>query len=1121
MSFTDIVDAQTQILLSVTDRRAFEVTLATYNNANDPTGDLRLGVKTQIKDVQLVIDAANKYLINKSVAPFRYTEHTFDDNDNIKTPWDNEKDLVGTVAYAESLIVDPSVEELNVLLDEMTTLANESGKRLVDKQKRVDLIKKSVGQIQDISLNQAQADLKAEQESANVIASTKADLQKSIDDSANVEGQQTTDSFSNTIREQIRARLLQNPEFDNLHIQVEAALVMRKKALDAFYTAKNAEEKHAAMTRINRSAAFEEPIIKIFSTFNPNAYAELVDQLQLTQENLKTSSEALTSAQSNLNSAIESMSAAAISAAQIVFDAATLDFEEKQKARALTMDTLLGFRDSKFSTIMYPGSTYVNEHEIQRITPESESKPTKETSEVISNLTRKVTTGDYVFDTHTATFVSKDKMESGDSGRYIQDNRYPTTKEYEESLYLHNFEVHKTTYDNQTAELTKLKTEENSTYESQKAIKNAFINTELDPETKNQYVKQLNDIEKAHTEFTQENDKQTQVAKSMYDSNVKATDFQFTQSINASQMVASPTESRSVISSFDTAVASSNQAERDFSKARSLAIDRAIAGNSDPKVDPTKPENWSAEDRANVEAKIGNLNTARANELDAAVKLDQYANVTPGGRDSLRAAGLSEAEIDNRLRGGPDSAEATRLRNNAPIAADQVDLAANSIEGSNIATTNGFEILNNGAPFYLQMPTLKSLNDFHIPNGINPYGGKTPDDIARDAIHFNIFEVTPPPPSAVLAPGQSGLIINKINAASTSTIGSFTIYPHNHDYLQLSHVHNYAKSDTIGGIIDGAIQLFDGIDMAASLLNVGINSINTGTQQGIPQKISSSVEKINTYTSSEKMSLTIEFKLFTKNDFLNDVFRPLMFLTALGYPKRVLHGATADNIQGIVKQIGVGQSIADGAKAAQGQVNKFTATGGLGPFRFYMSKKPEYISVRHASGLFYFQLAAITEVSYSFEGPWYNAGDKTTHINGDGRLDAALRTNLNSVVAQTIDSNPSASIKDRFAAIGKTFKDLGGDLSSVLSGKEINMGGPDNVLKNMVKNEFAYPSIASCRVTVTNLIPTFRDDYLQLMDAAGKNGAALVQVTQSQTGTTPPGNPNLQNDIFSTPPKKS
>jgi hypothetical protein len=421
------------------------------------------------------------------------------------------------------------------------------------------------------------------------------------------------------------------------------------------------------------------------------------------------------------------------------------------------------------------------------------------------------------------------------------------------------------------------------------------------------------------------------------------------------------------------------------------------------------------------------------------------------------------------------------------------------------------------------MPTLNSLKDFHIPNGINPYGGRTPDDIARDAVHFNIFEVTPPPPTAVLAPGQSGLIINKINPASTSTIGSFTIYPHNHDYLQLSHIHNYTKSDTLGGIIDGALQLFDGANQAASLINVAIDSINKAAQQGIPQKISSSVEKINTYSNSEKLTLTIEFKLFTKNDFLNDIFRPLMFLTALGYPKRVLHGNTADNIESLSKKAGgAGENIVKAAKKGQEVVNDLTATGGLGPYRFYMSKKPEYISVRHASGLFYFPLAALTEVSYSFEGPWYNAGDKNTKINPDGRLDAALRTNLNSVVAQTIQSNPSASLKDRFAALGKTFKDIGGDFASVLSGQEINLGGPDSVLKTMTKNEFAYPSIASCRVTVANLVPSFRDDYIQLMEAAGNSAGALVQVTQSQTGPTPPGDiTNLQKDIFSSPPTKS
>ena len=42
------------------------------------------------------------------------------------------------------------------------------------------------------------------------------------------------------------------------------------------------------------------------------------------------------------------------------------------------------------------------------------------------------------------------------------------------------------------------------------------------------------------------------------------------------------------------------------------------------------------------------------------------------------------------------------------------------------------------------------------------------------------------------------------------------------------------------------------------------------------------------------------------------------------------------------------------------------------PFRYFISQRPEYLSVRHASGLYYYPLIYIEKVSYNFKGPWYN-----------------------------------------------------------------------------------------------------------------------------------------------------
>jgi hypothetical protein len=442
------------------------------------------------------------------------------------------------------------------------------------------------------------------------------------------------------------------------------------------------------------------------------------------------------------------------------------------------------------------------------------------------------------------------------------------------------------------------------------------------------------------------------------------------------------------------------------------------------------------------------------------------------------------------------------------------------LDASNIRSDNGFEGINNGAPFYLQMPTLNSLSDFRLKNGISPYGDKNGQEVARDAIHFNIFEITPPAPRATTQ--ANGLVVNDVETAKSNTLGVFTVYPTNSDYLSFSHNHSYDASSTIASTINQVLGAVDTGETLLSLASAIGSSSNKNSEQGLNSIVQRRVEAISTYSSTEKQSITINFVLFTKSNFLLDVFKPLMFLTSLSYPKRTLNGNLGTNAKAINNNIQTalqnhpelgstirnllqasGNKIEDIGQFLENVENKLSRFGGIGPYRYYVARRPEYMSIRHASGLFHYPLAYISNVSYSFKGPWYNHdGHPVPHaqnqLTGSGSLDALLKGKIEAAVAQKgfIESITDA-FKNAFEIPGNTSKtnnpqssffpdpstqDLNGNLKYIIDGKL----------------QYAYPSWAEVSITVGNAMPMFRDDFLQSFYV--NDGAALVSVTETQTG---------------------
>lgn len=527
---------------------------------------------------------------------------------------------------------------------------------------------------------------------------------------------------------------------------------------------------------------------------------------------------------------------------------------------------------------------------------------------------------------------------------------------------------------------------------------------------------------------------------------------------------------------------------------------RTYGGNISPealKAEVDTKMKTEVETNTAIKDAIAKHDTSHLNETAAQQQLQNLAS-TDAGKDALRKAGYSEDQIT-----------AISSLGVSPGATAAVKGAVDQLYGP-----SGFENPNTAShtPFYYQFPTLEAISEFHLRNGFGPYG-ENPDTtaIARDAVHFQVYSVVPPAWKAEYVPGSGNLIRNSIDSATTKTLGTFTIYPNNPDNLSMDHVHTYSDDNAIANVINGLLDTVNGAESIIAGGAAALKTLNSGEELSVSQRVNRRLDTINIYQSSAKAKITIPFVLFTRQDFLRDVFQPLMILTALSYPKRKLYG----NLGSLTEDFGdelkitstdlIGKSspklneaisaIADqlkGAGATIQNVEKYFATNvGAGPFRYFVSQRPEYLSVRHASGLYYYPLIYIEKFSYNFKGPWYNfQGNIVDYSDG---FESSFNNALNS----------PKSFAEAWTAFGDSASEAGSNITQAFSSSPPKPSPQEQRNQDLyAKNKlpFAYPSYAECNISIASALPSFRDDFLQMLQNSRKGGQDLVTLSQRETG---------------------
>lgn len=1248
MIFINILDAQTQAVQRVIDRKSLEEQL------QSATTDVeKNAIKAQIRQTQWELNQANIYIIQNALLALVYSPDIFSLDGLIKTPWSNENQIPNTVAYDITTTASDSIHNIILNNEELVSQLN------VLITETSSLLKKSQAQLQEARLLPEGSDkrIQAVADSQASIIAFSASLENLIKEKQSIIGTdftlpsqavKPTDAFSAGIRNSILQALQNKPGYIEEPGDLDSALAMRRMALDAYYTAKTDLDKKIAeerLARVNEALSPDVPITRLTLSDQDIILSGTILKINDLNVEIEPKSIRLDAALLAYQQARDSGDQILIDETKIEYDAANADYEVTLHEIQKQYDALLGFQKSFGDAGMFPGTVTRTKY-----TPPPDSTKGTDSDGAAKGYP-------LIWDTKESQFVSQ-RDAKADPGRYLETsytNRPASavdtdaqkmqqilSKQYKESAkaeaeYTYKKETEQLIFqkENRTA-LIQERSKDIITIEKDLAArkadtKNPMSDTEfMQYQTKITKLKEENNVD---AKVIEQNATLITAAAEKRDANSDPTNsWQKVQSdakilvdgTNRKVVSVAPGERQAstITKEYYDAKSESQLAQRQLTSATSLtnqSIEKARADAFANGNDPDDRELWDPALRIEVEKNeelqrnaTENLTVKQEKEKIQAQDAKTYIDSLPDGPEKqklLEQQGLRASDIEKTLNreeyyknetskrtealrdvrkqtvdnlnsvkgsnetarilanGALDAAKAETPQDPKKIEALEKEIAqydenlkeinkqlakatedlnnteqeisrqiaseqAEEENASNFSNT-GFEGLNNSAPFYMQFPTLNAISEFRLKNGLDPYGEKSTDDIARDAVVFKIFETVPGVANTeeVKLPGGGKYLRNIPAKTNVNTIGSFTIYPSNQDWLSQTHSHSYkaGEQDLVASTLQGALDLIGTGESILKLSNAGINAIQSGSLKGnepAGNVYNRKIDVLDYYDGSEKQTMEIEFNLFTRSNFLNDIFRPVMFLTALGYPKRALSGDFGKLIDKNLKGIGelaskypdstIAQLISQGVGSLKGigasveDIEKaFSQFGGLGPYRYFVSKRPEYMTIRHASGLFYFPVAYVRGFSYTFKGPWYNYEGQPIESSRD--LDTLISTKVTELAPRS-DSTFKEKLNETFTdfarGVRETFKEPPKPVprpdqkASGTPGGLLEMSNSDIKFIRSKGLPFAYPSWASCKLSISNATPFFRDDFMALFYESQKGGDELVSLTQTLTNQT-------------------
>lgn len=256
------------------------------------------------------------------------------------------------------------------------------------------------------------------------------------------------------------------------------------------------------------------------------------------------------------------------------------------------------------------------------------------------------------------------------------------------------------------------------------------------------------------------------------------------------------------------------------------------------------------------------------------------------------------------------------------------------------------------------------------------------------------------------------------------------IAPNTTEWVNFTSSHVWEKP---GGIITS---LFESV---TSLLSAGngilskiLNVTNTGGLQAEQQIV---FDQADAYTSSSAIEFSVPFLLWsagaTVDDWIRDIYLPIMLLTAWSYPRRAAKLTTEQTLEalGAASKQAAEAAQKDGedvTKTIQDTINKIYPGA-----RITILDPPSYLRVKHTSGLFNFNRCAIKSFNFRYMDPWVKAS------TGDGNLNSLSETLLSRSLPMraecnlTLQSIEKLYADDWISMYDRGLKDLGVSQSKV------------------------------------------------------------------------------------------
>jgi hypothetical protein len=157
------------------------------------------------------------------------------------------------------------------------------------------------------------------------------------------------------------------------------------------------------------------------------------------------------------------------------------------------------------------------------------------------------------------------------------------------------------------------------------------------------------------------------------------------------------------------------------------------------------------------------------------------------------------------------------------------------------------------------------------------------------------------------------------------------------------------------------------------------------------------------YAGTEPPTVDISFMAFTNDNFIGDVYIPIMSLAAFTYPQRIGSdgGGGGGNsnetntwFQNMLNKVASATSyLSDLTVEAAQQINETLALSA----RQYSMKSPCLFNIMHQSGLYSYSNCMCVSMDVTFEGPWYNAKAGEQQVfdilsSGPVKLDVSRRS---------------------------------------------------------------------------------------------------------------------------------